>query len=368
MISPITPAGWTSKRGAVFVDLDRTLLRGASGPVIDNALRAEGLLDGRPKLPASRFMYGFYDLFGETLPMMALVRSAAHFVKGWPEADFRRAGERAAPILAGMVQPFARGVLEEHKESGHLLVICTTTPADLVIPLAESLGFDDVVATRYARSGGTLSGGIDGDFVWGFGKLAAARRYAQNSSVDFSESHAYSDSVYDAPLLRAVGHPHALKPDPRLRALARAARWPIEHWDRPTGVPKIAGVEPYHLLRVVVRPEAFPYAAVRHCWNREDPAIRSGAGSSQPPQLFRRGCPCTCSRTGGQTRAFPGEARAIRRPRDRAVGPGARGHTGRPRERVGPAASRGDQSAQSRRGRGDPSARHDPPRSHVLRA
>ena len=64
-------------RSAVFVDLDRTLLRGASGPVIDAALRAEGLLDGRPRLPAGRLLYGMYDLLGETLPMMALVRGAA---------------------------------------------------------------------------------------------------------------------------------------------------------------------------------------------------------------------------------------------------------------------------------------------------
>ena len=110
-------------RSAVFVDLDRTLLRGASGPVIDAALRAEGLLEGRPRLPAGHLLYGFYDLFGETLPMMALVRGAAQFVSGWSEADFRRAGERAAPILLEMVQPFARGVLEEHRQRRSLLVL-----------------------------------------------------------------------------------------------------------------------------------------------------------------------------------------------------------------------------------------------------
>jgi putative phosphoserine phosphatase / 1-acylglycerol-3-phosphate O-acyltransferase len=250
----------STKRGAVFVDLDRTLLRGASGPVIDRALRAEGLLEGRPRLPASGLLYGFYDLFGETLPMMVLVRSAAHFVSGWPEAEFRHAGERAAPFLTEMLQPFALAVLEGHKAQGLALVLSTTTPVDLVAPFAESIGFDDVVATRYARSGGTLSGGIEGDFVWGLGKLAAVRRYASNAGIDLSVSHAYSDSIYDAPLLRAVGHPHALRPDVRLRGLARVLRWPIEHWDRPDGVPKIAGVEPYHLLRMVVRPELFPYA------------------------------------------------------------------------------------------------------------
>ncbi|MGO9342534.1 MAG: HAD-IB family hydrolase [Acidimicrobiales bacterium] len=255
---PYSAAG--TSRSAVFVDLDRTLLRGASGPVIDRALREEGLLDGRPRLPAGPLLYGLYDTLGETLPMMALVRGAAHFVSGWPESAFRRAGERAAPLLLEMVQPFAKGVLEEHRRQGRLIVLATTTPADLVSPLVDALGFDHLVATRYARKGGALSGGIEGDFVWGPGKLSAVRRFARDAFVDLKASHAYSDSVYDVPLLRSVGHPHALKPDARLHVLARVLRWPVEYWDRPPGVPKIAGIEPYHMLRMVVRPEAFAYA------------------------------------------------------------------------------------------------------------
>jgi putative phosphoserine phosphatase/1-acylglycerol-3-phosphate O-acyltransferase len=211
-------------------------------------------------MPAGPLIYGLYDTFGETLPMMALVRGAAQFVSGWPESAFRRAGERAAPFLLDMVQPFAMSILEEHRQDGRLIVMATTTPADLVRPLADALGFDDVVATRYARAAGTLSGGIEGDFVWGPGKLSAVRRFCEDASVDLRSSHAYSDSIYDVPLLRAVGHPHALKPDARLRVLARLLRWPVEYWDRPPGVPKFAGIEPYHLLRMVVRPESFPYA------------------------------------------------------------------------------------------------------------
>jgi putative phosphoserine phosphatase / 1-acylglycerol-3-phosphate O-acyltransferase len=249
-----------AKRGAVFVDLDRTLLAGASGPYIDKALRAQGLLEGSPKLPGGSFFYGVYDLLGESLAMMALVRAASQFVCGWSVAEFEQAGVLAAAELHDLVQPFARGVLEEHRQEGRLLVLATTTPADLVKPLADSLGFDHVVATRYARANGALSGGIEGEFVWGPGKLRAVRRYAETAGIDLSLSHAYSDSIYDTPLLNAVGHPHAIKPDPRLRVVATAMRWPIEYWDRPPGVPKVAGYEPYHLLRLIVRPETFPYA------------------------------------------------------------------------------------------------------------
>ena len=54
--------------------------------------------------------------------------------------------------------------------------------------------------------------------------------------------------------------PTPLNADPRLVAVALARRWPLENWDRPPGVPSVAGLEPYHLLRPFVRPESFPYA------------------------------------------------------------------------------------------------------------
>ena len=165
-------------RGAVFVDLDRTLLRGASGLVLSVAMHAEGLFEGRPSLPGERLFYSFYDLVGETLPFMAMVRAAARFVRGWPVDAVERAGSLAAAELAELVQPYAPAVLAEHRAAGRPLVLATTSPADLIGPFAELFGFDHVLATRYARSDGRYTGRIDGEFVWSSGKLAAARRFA----------------------------------------------------------------------------------------------------------------------------------------------------------------------------------------------
>ncbi|MHB8681579.1 MAG: HAD-IB family hydrolase, partial [Acidimicrobiales bacterium] len=246
--------------GAVFVDLDRTLLRVASGLVLSAAMHAEGLFEGRRSLPGERFFYAAYDLMGESIPFMAMVRAAPHFVRGWAVDAVTRAGTLAAPELAALVQPYAPAVLAEHRSQGRKLVLATTTPVDLVGPFAELMGFDHVIATRYARDGGHYSGGIDGEFVWSTGKRDAVVAWAEQEHVDLAESHAYSDSVFDVPLLRIVGHPHVVNPDRRLRAFARLRRWPVETWDRPTGVPKVLGFEPYHLLRPLVRPELIPYA------------------------------------------------------------------------------------------------------------
>ncbi|HXW32243.1 MAG TPA: HAD-IB family hydrolase, partial [Acidimicrobiales bacterium] len=246
--------------GAVFVDLDRTLLRGASGLVLSAAMHAEGLFEGRRSLPGERLFYATYDLLGESIPFMAMVRAAPRFVRGWAVDAVRRAGELAAPELAAMVQPYAPAALAEHRSEGRRLVLATTTPVDLITPFAELMGFDHVLATRYARHDGRYTGGIEGPFVWSTGKLDAARAFASEQPVDFARSHAYSDSFFDLPLLGAVAHPHVVNPDRRLRAVATLRRWPIESWDRPSGVPKVLGLEPYHLLRPFVRPELVPYA------------------------------------------------------------------------------------------------------------
>ncbi len=142
-----------------------------------------------------------------------------------------------------------------------MLVLATTTPYDLVKPLADLLGFDDVVATRYGvGDDGTYNGTIVGNFVWANGKLAAVRKWADERGVDLANSYFYSDSVYDTPLLSAVGHPVVVNPDPRLRLVASARRWPTLHLDVPDGVPKFLGIEPQQVAMAFTRPEFILYA------------------------------------------------------------------------------------------------------------
>ncbi|HEY2562310.1 MAG TPA: HAD-IB family hydrolase [Acidimicrobiales bacterium] len=245
---------------AVFVDLDRTLLRTASGPVLQAALMAEGVLTPGRGVPGDFLLYAFYDRFGETVPFIALARAAARIMRGRSAEETRRAGKAATAQLIDLVQPYALEVLAEHRRAGRRLVLATTTPIDLIDPLAVALGFDAVVATKYQIVDGLYTGRLDGGFVWGAGKRAAVRRWASEQDIDLASSHAYSDSLFDVPLLSLVGHPHTLNADPRLAAVAVARRWPLEYWDRAPGVPSILGLEPYHLIRPFVRTEAFPYA------------------------------------------------------------------------------------------------------------
>jgi len=151
-------------------------------------------------------------------------------------------------------------LIEEHRDAGRLLAIATTTPYDMVKPLADLLGIEHVIATRYGEKDGYYDGTIDGPFVWGKGKLQAVTSWAKQHKVDLAESYAYSDSFYDAALLGAVGHPVVVNPDPRMRLMAIARRWPTIFLDVPPGVPKLAGLEPQQVIMPFARPELVLYA------------------------------------------------------------------------------------------------------------
>lgn len=246
--------------GAAFFDLDRTLVRKASGPALSRAMRESGVVGS--KLPGESLLFWWMNAFGETLGSIALARQAVLIAAGKPDGAFDDAAHKAAEVLIDQVGPFARILVEQHHDAGRKVVMATTTPYHLIKPLADALGFDDVIATRYAvGENGTYNGRHDGRFVWSWGKLAAVRDWAAANDVDLEESFAYSDSVFDIPLLTAVGNPGAVNPDPRLLVVAMAKRWPILSFDAPPGTLTfpVVDLEARRLALMLARPETFPY-------------------------------------------------------------------------------------------------------------
>jgi putative phosphoserine phosphatase / 1-acylglycerol-3-phosphate O-acyltransferase len=240
-------------RAAAIFDLDRTLIGGASGPVFARHLGVAGV--HQRSVPGADAIAAAFRILGETAITAPTARLAARATAGWSVEAVAAAAGDAADELGGMVQPYAPGVIDEHRQAGRVLVMATTSPAPLVTPFAERLGFDAVVATEWASADGAFTGDIDGPLAWGRGKLEAVQAWADAAGVDLADSYAYSDSFYDAPLLEAVAHPVAVNADVRLAALARLRGWHLRHFDLPDGVLKIAGRELQEWLRPLQRPE-----------------------------------------------------------------------------------------------------------------
>ena len=106
--------------GAVFVDLDRTLLRGPSGPVLDLALRRRGVVPHDRKLPGAGALYAIYGRLGENLVSMGLARAAAALAKGWSQDEVLAAAEEAVPELVALVAPYAPAALHALPRGGAL--------------------------------------------------------------------------------------------------------------------------------------------------------------------------------------------------------------------------------------------------------
>jgi putative phosphoserine phosphatase/1-acylglycerol-3-phosphate O-acyltransferase len=247
--------------GAAFFDLDRTLLQGGTGPHLTRAMVDLGLVPR--SLPGQGLLFKVFDLVGENLPSILLARQATLVARGKDQHSFDDAATKAAEVIAELVHPFALALIEQHRAEGRRVVLATTTPEHLIRPLADLLGFDDVLATRYGtKEDGRFDGSILGPFVWSTGKLAAVRAFAAEHGIDLAESYAYSDSIFDAPLLEAVGQPAAVNPDPRLTMYAVARRWPIVHFDVSPGVLKIpvVGIELQRFVLEALRSTWFPCA------------------------------------------------------------------------------------------------------------
>jgi putative phosphoserine phosphatase / 1-acylglycerol-3-phosphate O-acyltransferase len=248
--------------GAAFFDLDRTLLAGASGQVFSAAMKEAGLISR--SIPGEAWLFRLFNTIGETLPSMALARQGVALAKGKSRVAVQAAAATAAHTLLEMVQPLAAPLFDEHRAAGRPVVMATTTPFDMVKPLADLLGLDGVVATKYAvNADGTYTGTLDGPFVWSAGKLAAVRTWADEHGIDLAHSYAYSDSVYDTPLLAAVGHPFVVNPDSRMAVMAAARRWPtIDLSERGNGMAKIpvVNMEIQRLALSFTHPLFFPYA------------------------------------------------------------------------------------------------------------
>lgn len=246
---------------AAFFDLDRTILSGASAHVVSRVLRETGVV--KRSIPGESILYQVFETFGENLPSMVLGRQAVAAMRGHLQSEVRDAASQAAPDLVAMLQPYARKVIESHRQEGRKVVLATTTPRDLIEPFAHLVGFDDVIATTYGvDADGTYTGELVGPYVWSRGKRDAVVAWSRDNNVELSGSYAYSDSVFDEPLLATVGYPHCVNPDWRLRLLAAARRWPVMHFDVPLGVAKVPviGLEAQQALMKFAHPSVFPYA------------------------------------------------------------------------------------------------------------
>lgn len=148
---------------------------------------------------------------------------------GASEAEFRRlVADQLTDLLLSRAAPDALRQVRKHRAAGHRTILITGTVEPLVEPMRQL--FDVVVASKLQVRDGRFTGFLELPPLVGEARAAWLRRYARAHDADLSKSYAYGDSFSDRPLLEAVGHPVAVRPDPRLYRHARQKHWRIEQW------------------------------------------------------------------------------------------------------------------------------------------
>jgi HAD superfamily hydrolase (TIGR01490 family) len=227
------PASEGTPRAAAFFDLDKTLMAGSSGMQFARFAAKQGIVSRR-QLVSWAIEHLRYRLRGTTDARTAeVLKVARELIRGVPEKTIERMGPEVMAAILPRIYPQMLEEVNAHQDAGRPTFIVSAAGNGVVEQLAHVLGMDGGIGTRYEVGGeGSFTGRLEGPFVYGKGKVEAMREFAARHEIDLAESYAYSDSLSDLPMLRAVGNPVAVNPDPPLAEIARAEGWQTLRFER----------------------------------------------------------------------------------------------------------------------------------------
>lgn len=220
----------TQDRGpqpAAFFDLDGTLIAGSANIPLALAAFKAGFVTPAELLRDLHHNLSFL-LKGASDERSAQVRDRIlAAVEGRRVADLVALADGFMDALVAKVHPAAQTVLEEHAAAGRDRVVISASPTEIVSRFADALGLELGVGTTAEHESGVYTGRLAGPFCYREGKAEVLRILAEERGYDLEASYAYSDSLSDLPMLRAVGVPVAVNPDAALRRLAEEEGWTI---------------------------------------------------------------------------------------------------------------------------------------------
>ena len=214
----------------VLFDLDHTLLDGESNALwldylVESGLVPEDYLRQQAEY-AARYV-------AEQLDIVEYMRFHISLLGSRPLAEWQ-------PLLASFVESWIRprvsaaalARVAEHRTKGQRMAIISATHSVLTTAIGQLFDLP-VISSRVEVRDGYVTGEIVGPACFRETKLGCLTNWLVETTGDSSlpsETHFYSDSANDLPLLEAVRYPVVINPDPRLSTIAEQRQWPIEVW------------------------------------------------------------------------------------------------------------------------------------------
>jgi HAD superfamily hydrolase (TIGR01490 family) len=218
---------------AAFFDLDKTVISKSSSLALTRPMYRAGLVSRSTLLKGAYAQLVYLMVGADERRMDKVKESLSALTRGW---DKQQVEEIVREALATLIDPYiyleALDLMELHRALGRTVFIVSSSPEEVVRPLAEHLGPVEVIATVAEVEDGKYTGDI-AYYCYGEAKATRIKEVAAEREIDLAASYAYSDSITDLPMLEAVGHPVAVNPDRDLRREAERRGWQVRFFRRP---------------------------------------------------------------------------------------------------------------------------------------
>lgn len=213
---------------AIF-DLDETLIGGNSPSLWGRYLGAQGWLDLQEFVPREQAMVRLYA--ERKLTLEEYLAFTLQPLAGRTPAECRVQADRfAAEVITPLFYAEAVECLARHRGAGDDILVISATQRFLVEAICAQLDIQHALGTDMEVVDGRYTGRTQGILTYREGKIEALHAWQHQHDRHTEACHFYSDSQNDLPLLSAVDIPHAVNPDPTLRAHAEAHGWDILDW------------------------------------------------------------------------------------------------------------------------------------------
>ena len=131
-------------------------------------------------------------------------RILGEVLAGRAEADLVEAGRSYAQVIARRLRPDALQRIDWHRSEAHELVIVSASLVYYLRPMAEQLGFDEVIGVEMETNDGRLTGRLARPNVRAEEKSRRLRSWIGDGPAQI---WAYGNSSGDDALLAAADHP-----------------------------------------------------------------------------------------------------------------------------------------------------------------
>ena len=210
----------------VLFDLDDTLFDGDTEGEWVSYMMESGLIEDKDKF--SKTMQGFETQYrnGE-LNVLSYSEFLLDPIKGKNLNKLqKKIDEFALHVSNKLSDKLTESLLKKHKSD--LKVLTSGSLSFLVNKIATNLDIEVSFGTDARLLNGIFTGEVEGVPNFSDEKVRRIRSW-MNSRI-FEVTYAYSDSIFDLPLLEFADIPTAVNPDKKLRKEAERNSWTIEDY------------------------------------------------------------------------------------------------------------------------------------------